>query len=95
MTYQAGIGPSLARAVGISDACSEPTLTCDVVGCGYRIVVRPVRGCMPGWLANKKAPKFWKRWPQPDDKPAQHTCPECTRALATGGIDIALRKAKP
>ena len=84
MTYRAGMGPLLAMRLGVPYVASEPTLTCDIVGCGMQMIVKPVRGCMPSWLANKKAPKGWKRWPQPEDAPAQHTCPACTKALAGG-----------
>lgn len=80
MTYQAGL-----HGFGCD---REPTLLCDVVGCHCQMVVSPVRGGMPAWLRDKKAPKGWKRWPQPEDKPAQHTCPECTRALVSGGVDM-------
>ncbi len=80
MTYRAGVCGPMAAYFPEHDA--EPQLCCDVVNCGFRMPVRPVRGGMPAWLRDKKAPKGWKRWPQPDDAPAQHTCPACTKALA-------------
>ena len=86
MTYRAGIGPSLAQAMGITDASFKPTLTCDVVNCGTRLVVRPTRGGAPAWLLNKKAPKGWRRHEQPGDAPAQHTCPQCSTALVKAGL---------
>lgn len=84
MSYRAGI-----HGFGVD---TEPTLSCDIVGCSFTMTVRPTRGGMPAWLRDKKAPKGWKRWPQPDDKPARHTCPECTRALQVGGVDMTLRR---
>lgn len=80
MTYRAGIGPSLAQALGVTDAASVPTLTCDVVNCNYRIEVKPTRGGMPAWLRNGTAPRGWRACPQLDGK-KQHLCPECAAAL--------------
>ena len=94
MTYRAGINAQFARQIGLEDAKPYPTLTCDVVGCGFQIEVKAYRGCMPGWLADGRAPKGWKRYPQPEDKPAQHTCPQCTAALKRGGVDMVVRGGK-
>lgn len=67
---------------------AEPTLSCDAVGCDRVMTVLPTRGGAPAWLRNGKAPKGWKRYAQPDDAPALHTCPECSRA----GVDAVLRR---
>lgn len=75
-------------------------MTCDVVDCGARMVVKPVRGCMPAWLANKKAPKGWRRFDR-GDKPAKHMCPRCVDAVTRGkppsqsGDQIAPDTAEP
>lgn len=57
MTYRAGIGPLLAQRLNTFES-HEPTLMCDE--CGFCIIVKPVRGGMPAWLAEGKAPKGWK-----------------------------------
>lgn len=87
MTYRAGVTGPIAAF--FPKHYAEPTLWCDAVGCDRVMVVRPVRGCMPAWLRDKKAPKGWKRHAQPDDAPAMHTCPECSRL----GTDVRIRRS--
>ncbi len=69
------------------DGAAEPTLFCDAVGCHRQMTVRPTPWGAPKWLRDGKAPKGWKRYAQPDDAPALHTCPDCSRA----GVDAVVR----
>lgn len=84
MTYRAGVSPALAPMFPdvVCNAGPEPTVTCDVVNWGTQLVVRAGRGGgPPARLRNGKAPPGWRRFPQPDGRPAQHTCPACCKAL--------------
>lgn len=65
MTYLAGLNfPGQVR---------EPALHCDEAGCGTVLVVRLVRGFMPAWLRNRKAPPGWRMTIQDDRR--RDSCP--------------------
>jgi hypothetical protein len=84
MTYRVGVAGPLAAYFPEFDA--EPTLSCDIEGCGVRMRVKPGRGGgTPAWLRDKRAPAGWRRLHR-GDSPAWHTCPRCSAAGLEPGV---------
>lgn len=76
MSYHAGVGGSLATAMGIP-ACG-PHIKCDDCGVEKHINGRGAGGNIaPAWLLDNKAPPGWKLFRHEDGEMRADYCPTC------------------
>lgn len=79
MTYRAGTGPHLARAMGVEP--DEARFECDICGV-HRPVVSPTSNNLmpPKWFFDGKPPPGWRRVQKHDAGKSFDLCPGCWKA---------------